>query len=101
PLPPFSSTLSLHDALPIYGNRLDFTEPDPERRAVTNEDGRFRPRVEQHRVALAAGVRDQSQAEAEICAEQRFAGNDAGASEHDIDLKSTGLNSSHGSISYA
>jgi hypothetical protein len=69
-------------------NRFDFTQRYSERGAVTDEDRAFGTRIEQQRVARVADGRDQSQPEAEIGAQQRFAGQHTrSAADHIAELR--------------
>src|SRR5205814_8366389 len=100
PSPPASSTLSLHDALPIYGVRRGNQQ---QRIAVG------RRRDDRLRRDIAAGTRsvlyDDLLADALRQRLRHDAGNDigrpAGRKEPTGDRKSTRLNSSHLGISYA
>src|SRR5437867_2927076 len=65
-------------------DRFDFTQTYPEGLAVTQEDGPFRSRVEEQRVALLPNTRNQSQPKAQIRAQQRLAGDDAGSFTDDV-----------------
>src|SRR5690606_39790652 len=79
---PYTSTLSLHDALPIYGNQDAFESSWPSRRSTVSI-GRSRMRRAR---AFASSV---------------CAGLSPDVSTTTRDRKSTRLNSSHVKISYA
>src|SRR5207249_6345426 len=99
PTPTAISTLSLHDALPILA-------PDPELRRLGPDPGR-RPRVPRQGACGGEGrdpchralrARAADQAHPSLPRPVRVAG---GADARRLDRKSTRLNSSHVSISYA
>src|SRR5207248_6229896 len=89
--------LSLHDALPILPNRLRVDRKDAARRAVLGRHVRDRRPIGERQSAKARAVElDELADDAALSEHLRHGENEVGR-----DRKSTRLNSSHRTISYA